>query len=387
VVLDESWHRPSRIRTFGAGALVGVAVCAQQQRSVFLVVWLLLAFFLLSSSRPERWRTWGREIVCALAGTAVVVLVVLGSAASASSVANVAYWIYGYSLEIYAPTFSGRSSWAGIPPATDFWLAFTWPWLLRISPLFLVGELLVLLRRRGYAREQAWLRRACLWLLALLMALSVWYLPDFIHVSFVLPFLLIPGAALLHDLRSGGIAGRPSAARHVVAGLVWLFVLGVAAKAVANVSRAHASAPERVETSFGTLRLDASMARLYRSVHRHLVREPDGSSLLYSYPDDAWLYLALGAQDAARFSVLLPTLFPPECMRETIEVLRARRPGTVVLATPFSFEPITEAIEAGYDAVEEVEGYRIYVRRPATGPGSETSGHESGSSSTAGTPG
>ena len=38
-------------------------------------------------------------------------------------------------------------------------------------------------------------------LLAVLMGLSVWYLPDVIHVSFVMPFLLVPGAALLSRLR------------------------------------------------------------------------------------------------------------------------------------------------------------------------------------------
>jgi len=37
----------------------------------------------------------------------------------------------------------------------------------------------------------------------------------------------------------------------------------------------------------------------------------------------------------------------------------------VVLSLPFTPAEVREAVEAGYDAVEEVWKYRIFVRRPS----------------------
>jgi hypothetical protein len=77
------------------------------------------------------------------------------------------------------------------------------------------------------------------------MALAVSYLPDFIHVSFALPFLLIPGAVLLHTLRCAPLWDRLPAGRLAVTAGIWLCALALAAKAVTNVTAAYAAAPAR----------------------------------------------------------------------------------------------------------------------------------------------
>jgi hypothetical protein len=144
---------------------------------------------------------------------------------------------------------------------------------------------------------------------------------------------------------------------------MWVLGLAIAGKGAANLAYAHAVAPARFETGFGSLRGTEEMARLFHAVRRHLVREPDGRTLLYSYPDDSWLYLALPADDATRFSVLVAGYFPPEFVQEMLGVLEMRRPGTVLLNLPFSTESVRRTIEKGYDAVEETGQHRIYVRR------------------------
>jgi hypothetical protein len=210
-----------------------------------------------------------------------------------------------------------------------------------------------------------------LWLLALLMALSVVYLPDFIHVSFVLPFLLIPAATLLHRARTARLWARVPGARRAMTIGVWCGVLAVLWKGVSNVAYAHDLAPERVDTAFGPIRLDRETASLFGAVRTHLVSEPDGHTLLYSYPNDAWLYLALPADDVTRFSILIPGAFPTEDVDEAARVLRAQRARMVVLWKPFSSGSIPEAIDAGYELVERVGQHRIYVRRgPPRAPGS-----------------
>ena len=365
VTLAERWQRSPRARPLMAGMLAGVAVCVQQQRGVFLAVWLPLALYVLSFSLPRatRWRTLGTELAWGAGGGAIVVLLVMGHAAWTASLASLVDMLYELPLKNYAPTQSGRLWWAAELPLTGIYRTSTWLWLLRISPLYLIGEGALLLRGGRRRRQRAELERICLLLLAVLMMLSVWYLPDFIHVSFVLPFLLIPGATLLHRLRSVPLWDRVPAGRHAVTVGVALLILAVVGQGAANVASAYAREPERLETAFGVLRVDAGAARLFRAIRSRLVREPDGRTLLYSYPDDAWLYLALPADDAARYSILMPRMFPPENLEEVAQVLRARRPGTVVAVVGVESGPVGIAIAEGYDAMEDVGPYRIYARR------------------------
>lgn len=375
VTLAETLQRSSRARPLVAGMLTGVAICIQQQRGVFLAAWLPLALAVLSSQRPRatRWRTLATEIVWGVGGAVVVTALVLGHAAWTSSPAAVRDAIYLFPTRHYGPTFSGRTAWAEVPPLTQAFRASTWLWLLRISPVFLVAEGLLLLRGVRRRRDRPYLERACLWLLAALMTLAIWYLPDFIHVSFALPVLLIPGASALHELRSAAVWARVPAGRRIVTAGAWLFALAVAGNGAANVAYAWAIAPIRLETGFGVLDADPGMARLYHAVGRHLVRERDGRSLLYSYPTDAWLYLTLRADDATRFSTLIAGMYPDEHIQEVVDVVRRRRPGTVVVLIPFADQAIPRALEGGYEMAEEASPYRVYVRNgdpesPAPGP-------------------
>ena len=371
VTLSERWRESVRARPLVAGILSGIAVCVQQQRGVLLAAWLPLALWVLAYSLPHatRRRTLAAEIALAVGATGLLTAAVIGYTVWTSSPAAVFYALYEFPTKHYP---SAGVAWAGALPLTDTWREATWPWLLRISPLFLVGEGVLLLSGGWRARRRSELERVCLWLLAALMALAVSYLPDFIHVSFALPFLLIPGAVLLHTLRCAPLWDRLPAGRLAVTAGIWLCALALAAKAVTNVTAAYAAAPARFETGFGVIRGDAEMERLFRAVRSRLVREPDGSSLLYSYPDDSWLYLALPAEDATRFSLLAPPMFPSEDIQEAIAALRARRPGTVVLLLPFSWVPVGRdvgaAIAEGYDAVEDVGQYRIFVRRQPGAP-------------------
>ncbi len=217
VTLSERWQDSSRARPLAAGMLTGVALCVQQQRGAFLAVWLPLTLLVLAFSRPRgtRWRRFRVEAAWGVGAATAVTLAVLGHAAWASSPALVLEAIYGFPLNHYGPTTAGTLSWARVIPGTAGWRSYTWLWLLQISPLFLVGEGLLLLRsRRPWALPE--LLRASLLLLGVLMALSIWYFPDFIHVAFVVPFLLIPGARLLHGLRSSQAWTRAPVGRRLL---------------------------------------------------------------------------------------------------------------------------------------------------------------------------
>jgi hypothetical protein len=280
--------------------------------------------------------------------------------------------LFGFAVKSYGPSHSGRHGWAAVLLFTFQHRQATWIWLLRAAPLLVVAEGIILAGKawRGWERKDR--EHAALALLAVLMGLSIWYLPDFIHVSFVLPFFLIPGAILLHRLHTATLWSHVPAGRHAVTVGIVLSCLAVAGQAISNVSRAYSAAPVRLETAFGAVRVNEERERLYRAVRRHLLPEPDGRNVLYSYPNDAWLYLVLPADNATPFSLLAPNMFPAEHFQQVAEILREGRPGTVVVLAPLLSATqggiaIDRAIDEGYHMVEEVDEFHIYVRNSAAG--------------------
>jgi len=353
----------SRVRPLGAGILAGVAICVQQQRGVFLATWLPLALWVLSRplATATRWRTLGAQLASCAAGGASVLVLVLGHAAWTASPGAVFDALYAFNMTTYRVT-TGGIHWAAVLGLTEAWRASTWIWLLRFSPLFLVGEAALLLPAwRSHDRRD--LERTSLWLLAALMSLSIWYLPDFIHVSFVLPYLLLPGASVLHALRTAPAWDRLPAVRRAVTALIWLASLAVLGKGIANLAYARAIAPIQLETAFGPVRVNPEMEQLFHAVQANLVRDPDGRSWLYSYPDDAWLYLTVPGNDPTPYTVILAGIYPPARVRQVTDPLRAGRAGTVVVLRALASDSIPQLVAQEYDPVADAGPYRIYVRR------------------------
>jgi hypothetical protein len=359
LLLGDRWHRSSRGRPFVAGMLSGIAICVQHQRGVFLAAWLPLAIAILALGRPRdgRWIAATKEIVWAVAGVAFAVLAVLGQAAWAASPALLRDALYGYVVQLYVPTFAGKMHWGTAFPF-DVLAGNTWLWLVRWSPAVLLWEALLLARRRSSERTD--LIRLGVLALAALMVLSVSYLADYIHVSFVLPLLFIPGAPTVHAIRTA----RATGARLVGTVAIGLCLVALVAKGADNLHRAYASAPgDPVRTAFGTVRAQPAAERFRQTVRRHLVREPGGETLLFVYPDDYyWLYLTLPADDAARFTVISAATWPPAFVDDVVRTIRAQRAGTILLPPALRGDAIGKAVEETYVLVETAEGYGIYVR-------------------------
>jgi len=129
----------------------------------------------------------------------------------------------------------------------------------------------------------------------------------------------------------------------------------------------QASAPAQLETAYGELYVDPIVPPLFAALQAHLVREPDGRAVFYSYPNEAWLYLALPAENPTPFSILIPEMFPDAYFEQVAAVLRARTPGTVLILTLLLDKPqaamVQQAVDAGYDLAAELDLFRVYVRR------------------------
>lgn len=369
-MLAPRWQESTRLRPLVAGVLIGTAICVQQQRGPFIALWIPLAVWVLHTS-PQgstNWRKIAAIVGWSAGGATLVVLVVLGHAAWRASLSALVEMLFTFAMKSYGPTHSGRFGWGSVLPLTWEHRDATWLWLQRAAPFFVVAEAIVLGSRRIWG---TWKRKdrelAALCLLALLTGLSVSYLPDFIHVSFVLPFLLIPGVSLLHRLRTAAFWSHVPMARYALSLGIALAFLAVLGQSVRNVVQAAASAPVRLDTAFGAIRVNGQMARLYEAAHRNLSPEPDGRNIFYSYPNDAWLYLTLPADNPTGFSLLAPGMFPDEYFQDLIEILRERRPGTVMVLAPLLLvgtkgAAIGRALDEGYQLVENVDEFSIYVR-------------------------
>ena len=343
------------MRAAAAGVLTGITLCVHQHHGVFLAVWLAFALAGLAYLGPpgERWRSWSRQMLWAAGAGGAVVLVVLGYCAWRASLERVVYALYTWVLENYRPEKQGRVGWAGA-----FWmkaadLAYTWPWLLRWLPAALVLETVSLAWRvrRICGRDEV--LRGSLLLLAAAMSASILYFPDYIHVAFIAPFLLVVAARVFH-----GLLGRLQWARVALVGLL-LIALGI--KGSENLARAWAAAPERVATPIGTLRLGPGQRALL-----DVVRNVVGTArpALFSYPGDAWLYLVVPAENPTPYSLLLPRYNSAEQYADAIAAIERRHTPYLVLLSAMipDDDPILRYAREHFEPVATPWPYTIYRR-------------------------
>ena len=359
VVLSERGHASERLRPALAGLLAGAAVCVQQSRGLFIVVWAILATLVLAFDAPPagRWRRVWLELWWLGAGGIGVTALVMGYAVWAASprlvYAGVVEYVFGGYARAIKPV-----AWASMGDLAPSWMPSVWRPALRWGPAAtMLFEAIALLwaSRGGSGRGER--VRLCLLLLAACAALSIWYFPDYVHVAFVLPFFLILGAHLLHVMGSVRWEMTVALSIGILAALM--------GEAGGNLMRAWRDAPRTFVTAFGTLQGSERVEQVATAVQRAVERDPADHRWLYVYPADAWLYLTTGARNPTRFSLLLPGLNSPAQVDEVLSDLRGRRPGTVVVN--LSLAPATDvlraAVEADYLMVEEVAQIRIYRLR------------------------
>jgi hypothetical protein len=373
VLLAPSWAQSTRARPAAAGALAGLTVCTTTSRGLWLVLWLgiVLPAVALYRGEAERWRRCMQELAGAAVGGAAVCVSVLGYAMWRSSFAEMAYatftWVFGY--------YGGyRLGWLGAEKQNLLWAlahqTYTLPWLFRAVPVLLGGEaaaLLWALRREGLGTH---LMRAALLLLAVSAIAGISYFPDPIHVGFVMPFVLVVLAGMVYRTRTTFAGSMGPATRHV-APVVWVVVVAlVLVKGGHNARLAWQESPIPYETAFGTLAGDGSQRDTIRDLRRELAVEGAPPRLL-AYPGDAWIYLALPADNPTRFALFFPGYNSPEQTVETMDRLRNDPQAAVLVNTlfpepdgPFGAflkEHYRRVVDIGPFSIQGKPRYRLYL--------------------------
>jgi hypothetical protein len=383
VVLAQRWRESSRARPGVAGGLAAALVCSHQSRGTWVALWLAIVVPLLAWARSPS--GWGRRVVresCwAALGALVVAVPMLGWAVWRASLDEVIGATYTFVIRSYGRANVGMMDWGGslkflglLPdPATWPALLKTIPALLGIEGLALAGTIL----DDGLRPHVV---RAALFLLAAFTAGSVFYFPDYIHVATIAPFSLIVVAGLAQRLGTAIVAlRRPVLTAAWRLGQV-LVAAAVVMKGAANITGAWARSPVLVPSAFGTLALSEDSASTLRDLQSQLVTGRDAPPRLFAYPSDAWLYLALPADNPTPFCLLQAGYNTPEQFATAIARLRAD-PDAFVLVRWLLLgkgDPIQELLDHEYKVVRGIgtpgkfglRGLNLYARkdRPSSLP-------------------
>ncbi len=360
----------TRVRAAAAGALVGLVVCTDQGRGLWLMLWLAITVPALAfaSDGSDRWRTCRRQVAWSALGGAAVCGAILGYAVARASLAEMREATYTWVLGNYAAHHVGRMRWAGYSWLWANGLPFTWEWLLEAVPAVLALEVAATLWRISREGLRHQVARAAVLLLAVLMAASIVYFPDYIHVAFILPYSLVVLAGMAYRMRTSSMLARSRVATGGFRFAWVVLLLVVIAKAWSNAALAWSQNPVLSATAFGTIASGEPDALALRGVRERLGDVPRPWRL-FSYPVDVWFYLVLPADDPTPFAMLDPGLHSPAQVQAAIERLQ-REPDALVLVNHFfakRFDPFTAWVRSAYRDLGDVgpPGLRLYTRSPA----------------------
>lgn len=362
VLLAPGWAGSARSRPAAAGALVGLLACTQASRGASMIPWLVVVVPALALGYGRGWRGAARELAWTAAGGAAVCAAVFGYAVWRASLDEVTYATFTWVVTSYRQHNAGKTPWAGSgwiwaarQADTWMWLLHAVPWLLRLEAVWIVWDGW----RFGIGTQGV---RTAVLLLALSAIAGIAYFPDYVHVSFIMPFVLVVLAGMVHRVW----AALPGLPRGLAVGLWTAAFAVVAVKAGANLQRARAAAPMRFDTAFGTLAGLPAHAETVRELRARLDVERNGPPPLFAHPTDAWLYLALPADNPTRYTLLRPGYNTPEQFAEALADIE-RDPRTAVVFNilgELPDDPVRERLEAHWQETARFgavgEGFRLY---------------------------
>ncbi len=194
---------------------------------------------------------------------------------------------------------------------------------------------------------------------------SIAYLPDFIHIAFITPLLLVPAAGLLEAAAARGprVGGAALAA---------LLLGALAVQLAGNAARARRDFPFEHDTAFGRVAFATREEVAFVDRVRALVRDVPGHWLFVA-PIHTQLYLTTGASNPTRHQFVLPDYLGEEETRRLLATLEGRQLPYVV-ACEFAVRPgdpvqawLRERYTPLADRASTARRCTVYARTRGTG--------------------
>jgi hypothetical protein len=344
---------------FVPGIVTGLLIGVQQQKGVIIAAGVG-AIFLLDHlmdrryAEPETWRRLAVRLTWYVAGISIIVIPLLATFLLLAGFAPLFDALVRFPLVNYRSSF--RTQWGSVLLATVGYADYTFPVILKYLPLVLLPAALRFVIGLFAGAEHARTRR----LLVLIVsagsaALSVWYLPDFVHIAFIAaPFLIAAAEALEWSLTVLVRAPHPRAvvAWAVAAGL--MLVLGWHLQR--NAALLRQQFPYAHDTAFGRLDFNVRWEPVLIDRTRQLLSE-NTSGELFAYPNTSAPYLMTGARNPTPFQFFYAKISPPQQTEQVLAILKSRAVPYIVCQSFFlrAKDPIFQAILADYEAVDMPE--------------------------------
>jgi hypothetical protein len=361
-----------------AGILLGCLIGVQQQRGVIMAIgmaaWCVLAGWLtvrpLGGAGVQRWRSDAAAgLLSLLLGVAVIVVPLLLFVVAAAGVAPVwralvVHPIVNYGGQTHCP-------WGYVGLLT---LEYSRTTVVPIL-VWLPAVLLLTFARcvAGMVRQETTAPLHNLSLLVVAGAFSIAsiaYFPDFIHIAFIAPLMLIAAAEnaewLLQRAPGPAVIGRVAGVLLAVA-----TTFGCVAKLRQNAALLHQIYPHVHETAFGRVAMQTPRdVELYDEIDTLLDTVPGRE--LYAYPIVAHWYLLANATNPTRYGFFIASYNAPDQVREVLDVLAAKRLPYIV-SLPLDLikdDPVMAYMSREYEplSANAPPGYRVYRRREASSP-------------------
>jgi hypothetical protein len=312
--LQGSW-RNRRAAALGLGAIIGALIMVQQQKGALVAAGVNVLVLLLAPMRPGL--PWWTQLIFINAGIAMVIVPSFGWLALQSGIRPIYYTLVEHTFVNYR--HHHQTGWGSVPLMTEGFAAYTFPRLLKYTPVVLALEAV----RAGYAcwiaRDPALLQQSLtLVVFGLSAAASIAYFPDFIHIAFIAGIFFVVAVSLLDQALSARWRGS-----------LELVVVAAAIAALGfqldrNLTRSRREFAVTADTAFGRIAFpDANQATFVATAERLLAAS--GSREMFTYPFYASLYLMVDAKNPTPYQFLFPGYSSTAQVDEVIAILDARR--------------------------------------------------------------
>lgn len=354
VVLGRRWvTSPSRALLVGM-LTAGLASVHQQKGAAFALA--LFLFFVLDHYLRRRFgtetdiRILFRRLRFYVAGIAIIMVPLLGALVALAGLPTLWDQVIMHPLTGYRR--HNFSRWAGVNFMTLRGTAYTYVSVLKQLPWVLaIGGLRLLRAWRARTDLQTASDILALSILCGAGVLSIGYLPDYIHVSFIAPLFLVFWAETIE-------AALRASARFLPYPRLWsaALALGVLAPLCMrlhdNVGLAQREYPFSLETAFG--RIDLSNDKQVPLINAVVAAvDSDPTRRLFTYPIYASLYLIADADNPARQQFLLPGFHSAKHFADTFQRVRLSKVAHIVACDqPIApGDPIRKHIYNYYDEI------------------------------------
>ncbi len=348
---------PPRWALWPGVAVGALTVVVQQQGAAFAVAVLaLLSLDHLLGRRygdTRQWRDLFLRAAFLAAGIALVVLPV--AAYMLATVEWSALWFQLVVIPLTGYRTFNRAHWGQVSPLTTSFALYTVPSLLAVLPPLVAGIGLVRAVRLWLARADRARFDALLGLLAVCGGgvLAVTYLPDFIHLAFVMPLFLV-FAAETADAALRAVGRGHAAERALAGGLAFALCAWLAVHIVHNLQRMRSTYPFVHDTPFGPVAFASEREiRLVETVRRLLSTTPTRELIVY--PSYGSVFLTAGADNPSPHPLFVPGYNTPEQVEEFIDLLERKKLPYVLVIELFvkrDTDPILRYIFEHYECYD-----------------------------------